>query len=182
MICVKLSNSAHCRVEKVSFAVARQASSAVPIYSDVPTTPFCYLEGSANEIIGRPAFTLTSKKTEVDLVVLSVLELGFGRNPESGAGASIKDIYARAELLGFELCPPEVGPQLRLQYLDQPPDEVLHIAMRPIKTYDGDPFVLNIENSDAGLVLFGCKIGTVDRLFSSALFVFVKPRYAASWN
>jgi len=174
-------DSTHCRVEKVTFAVAGKASSAIPIYNDGPMAPYCHLEGSANEIIGRPAFTLTRTKTEVDLVVLSVFELGFGEH-EGGSGVSIKDIYARAELLGFELCPPEVGPQLRLQYLDQSPGEVLHIAMRPIMKYDGELVVLEIESSEAGLVLFGHKVGALDRTFSRALFVFVKPRYGASWN
>jgi hypothetical protein len=60
----------------------------------------------------------------VDLVILSVFELGFGKQ-NGGSRASITDIYARAELLGFELCPPEIAPQLRLRYLEQPAGEVL---------------------------------------------------------
>src|SRR6516162_10106851 len=100
------------------------ATKPPPIDVDGPTTPFCHLEALANEIIGRPAFALSRTRTEVDLVVLSISALGLGKQ-----GASLKDIYARAKLLGFALCPPEVGPQLRLQYIDQPLGEVLHIAM-----------------------------------------------------
>jgi hypothetical protein len=163
-------DSAHCRIERVSTKVAGQAPPAVRIYND-GTAPYCHLEALANEIIGRPAFTLSRTKSELDLVVLSVFDLGFGKQ-----GASIKDIFARAELLGFTLCPPEVGPQLRLQYLDQPPGELLHIAMQPIARYKGDPVLLDIENADHGLVLFGYTPTAADIMYSRAFYVFVKPR------
>jgi len=170
-------DSENCGIEKVSVEVVGKASPAVPIYNEGPGAPFCHLEELANEIIGRPAFALSRTKTEVDLVVLSISELGFGTQKPS-----INNIYARAESLGFELCPAEVGPQLRLQYLDQPPGELLHIAMQPIARYNGDLVDLDIENGLWGLVLFGYKVGPVTDMYSSALFVFVKPRYGDSWN
>ena len=86
----------------------------------------------ANDILGKPAFTATTSETEVELVVASVAELGFKD------GATRKDIYVRAQELGLDLCPPEVGPQLRLQYTDQPKGEWLVIAMEPITDSDGD--------------------------------------------
>jgi hypothetical protein len=51
---------------------------------------------------------------------------------------SLHDIYARAVALGFELCPAEVGPTLRLNYLDQPLGEFLRIAMQSVSRYDGN--------------------------------------------
>jgi hypothetical protein len=165
-------DSVHCSIEKVtSVKVAELAS---PIDNDGPTTPFCHLEGLANETIGRPAFALSRTRTVVDLVVLSVSELGFGK-----PGASLKDIYARAKSLGFALCPAEVGPQLRLQYLEQPPGEVLHIAMEPIAKYEGDLVSLALENGEWGLVLFGYYVAAVE-MYPGALFAFVKPRYDES--
>ena len=74
----------------------------------------------ANDILGKPAFTAAAKETEVELVRVSVAERGFKN------GATRKDIYQRAQELGLELCPNEVGPQLRLQYKDQPYNEWLH--------------------------------------------------------
>jgi hypothetical protein len=168
-------DSPHCRIEGVGIKVAGQARPVFPIYNG-GAAPYCHLEALANEIIGRPAFALSRTKSELDLVVLSVFELGLKQ------GASIKDIYARAELLGFALCPPEVGPQLRLQYLDQPQGELLHIAMQPIARYNGDLVLLDIENGDHGLVLFGYTSTAADIMYSSALYVFVKPRYDGGWN
>ncbi|MEN9881527.1 MAG: hypothetical protein RLZZ308_710 [Candidatus Parcubacteria bacterium] len=86
----------------------------------------------ANDILGKPAFTATTSKTEVELVVASVAELGFKD------GATRKDIYVRAQEFGLDLCPPEVGPYLRLQYTDQPKGEWLIIAMEPITDLDGN--------------------------------------------
>jgi hypothetical protein len=171
-------DSERCSIEKVvsSTKVAGRGSHASSIGNDGSTTPFCHLEALANEIIGRPAFALSRTRTEVDLVVLSVSELGFGKQ-----GASLNNIYARAESLGFALCPPEVGPQLRLQYLEQPPGEVLHIAMDPITKYDGDRVSLSLENGDWGFVLFGYDVKAVE-MYPRALFAFVKPRYDGGGN
>jgi hypothetical protein len=168
-------NSSHCGIEKVTSVDAAGRASPVS-QNDGSTMPFCRLEDLANEIVGRPAFALNRTRTEVDLVVFSVFELGFGKQ-----GAPLKDIYARAKSLGFALCPPEVGPQLRLQYLEQPPGEVLHIAMEPIAKYDGDLVSLALENGEWGLVLFGYYVAAVE-MYPRALFVFVKPRYGDSKN
>ncbi|MDO8664011.1 MAG: hypothetical protein Q7K44_00445, partial [Candidatus Liptonbacteria bacterium] len=91
----------------------------------------CKIGNWGNDILGNPAFTVSDTETEVDLVNVSVAELGFKN------GAPRKDIYERAVSLGLELCPNEVGPQLRLQYTDQPKGEWLRIAMEPITGSDG---------------------------------------------
>jgi hypothetical protein len=81
---------------------------------------------------------------ELDLVVVSVAELGF---PD---GATLKDIYAKAKTFDLELCPCEVGPQLRLQYMDQPNGEWLLVAMEPITDSDGDPRVFDVGRGGRG--------------------------------
>jgi len=67
-------------------------------------------------------------RTEVNLVVLSVQELGFRVVTPYGA------IRKRAGEIGVQVCPAEVGPALRLQYLDQPKSDehMLRIGMMPI--------------------------------------------------
>lgn len=57
----------------------------------------------------------TSKTTySVNTVELTVGDLAF---PDGG---TLPQIYKRVGELGLELCPLELGPHLRLQYLDQP--------------------------------------------------------------
>lgn len=103
----------------------------------------------ANDILGKPAFTAATEKTEVDLVNVSVAELGFKDD------AHQQDIYQRAQELGLEICPAEVGPQLRLQYKDQSMNEWLFIGMEPIIDSDGDLYVFSVERGDDGRWLDG---------------------------
>lgn len=79
----------------------------------------------ASDILNKTK--LSKSKQSLDLVVRSVKELGFPN------GAQYKDICKAAESQGLDLCPAEAGPQLRLQYPDQPNGEWLVIAMEPIK-------------------------------------------------
>lgn len=110
----------------------------------------CNVGGQAAEILARPAFTLGSQKIDVELVTVSPAQLGFTSDT-----ARLADVYARARELGFELVAAEVGPQLRIQYLDQPMGEFLIIGMEPIRTWSGEPIILNVANGGAGLILIG---------------------------
>jgi hypothetical protein len=124
----------------------------------------------ADEILGRPAFNLSKMRRDARLVVLAVSELGF-----EAEGASLADIYARARQLGFELCPAEVGPQLRLQYLYQPLGEFLHIAMAPIAGHGGEPSDLTVANGGAGLILIGGDAHPNLVMPSTVRFAFIRP-------
>jgi hypothetical protein len=133
----------------------------------------CSIGGSAEEILARPAFTVRTIKTNVDLFVLSAAELGFQTNT-----VPLGEILARAQQLGFELAAAEVGPQLRLQYFDQPMGEFL-IGMEPIKTWNGEPLILSVANGGAGLVLIGRDGSTDAEIPVASRFVFVRSRDAA---
>ena len=84
----------------------------------------------ASDILNKTK--LSKSKQSLDLVVRSVKELGFPNR------AKLEDIYKAAKNQGLDLCPDEVGPQLRLQYSNQPNGEWLVIAMEPIKDSFGD--------------------------------------------
>ena len=125
---------------------------------------------SADEILGRPAFTFAPERRELNLVLRSVVELGF-----DAQGAALAEIHARALRLGLELCPEEVGPQLRLQYSDQPVGQFLHVAMKPQRTYHGDMIDFTLANSGAGLALLGGAARPDIVMAGNVTFVFVRP-------
>jgi hypothetical protein len=128
----------------------------------------------ADEILHRPTFTISKVKMDTQLVVLSVNQLSFGKQ------SSLAAIFARARKLGYELCPPEVAVQLRLQYNDQPIGEFLDIAMEPIATYEGVPVGLSVGNGGAGLMLVGKSVGLDAVADQGTRLVFVRPLQIAT--
>src|SRR5262245_22478821 len=142
----------------------------VDAYRDALDSARIKLGLSADEILGRPAFPYAKMKTDVKLAVLSAAELGV-ESDES----SLSDVYERARRVGLELCPAEVGLQLRLDYRNQPLGEALDIAMAPVATYSGDPTILTLANWGTGLILIGRdgrSESTVNRI---SRFVFALP-------
>ncbi|WP_334529323.1 hypothetical protein [Bradyrhizobium sp. AZCC 2230] len=110
----------------------------------------CGVGNSAAEALARPAFTLSGTSTAVTLLTVTAADLGF-----KGETVRLREIYELAQQLGFGLAPPEIAPQLRLQYLDQPVGEFLVIGMNPIRTWAGEEVILTVANGGAGLILIG---------------------------
>jgi len=119
----------------------------------------------ANDILDKFSLPVEGE-TEINLVLLSVDDLGFIN------GAKYSEICRRAKEFGLELCPPEVGPQLRLQYKDQPDGQWVTIAMEPITDSGGDPLLFGVGRRSDDLWLFG----NSDRFWNSTRqFAFVLP-------
>ncbi|WP_047985575.1 helicase [Ornithinibacillus californiensis] len=68
----------------------------------------------AERLLADEKFTTSETKYNLNTVQITVKDLGY---PD---GATLPQIYERAIELGLELCPLELGPFLRLAYLDQP--------------------------------------------------------------
>ena len=102
-----------------------------------------------NDILGKPAFTVAEKEETIDLVKVTVAELGFKN------GATYKEICDAAASRGLKKCPNEVGPALRLAYTDQPAGEWLRIAMDPIAGSDGDLYIFDVVHDCDGRWLYG---------------------------
>jgi hypothetical protein len=130
-----------------------------------------YAGSLAGQGLDGPNFTVSRTKTDIDLVRLSVAELGF-----EAESAPLAEIHARAAQLCLEPCPAEVAPQLRLQYLDQPVGEFLHVAMNPLATERGDFVGLSVANGGAGLLLLGGDGRPSLSVPSTVHLVFARPR------
>jgi hypothetical protein len=130
----------------------------------------CGIGDTAEQILVAPDFRLGGTPMKLDLVAISVSELGITRE-----NVGLKDIYAQAQKLGFALSSAEIGPQLRLQYFDQPMGEFLDIAMAPIRTRNGASSIFVVANGGAGLLVIGEEVSANTEFYRSSRFVFVRP-------
>jgi len=72
------------------------------------------INGLGRVLFASDKFITSDLRTLLTTAELSVRHLGFPQ------GAATSDVYASAARLGLRLCPLELGPHLRLQFLDQP--------------------------------------------------------------
>lgn len=123
----------------------------------------------AHDVLTGSAFTLAEHEFELNLVRLTVGELGFKD------GAHRTNIYKRALELGLKLCPLEVGPQLRLQYSDQPKLGSLQIAMKPQRDSEGHESQFRVVHGGDGFAwLVGDHKHPDDFWKENEYFIFVK--------
>jgi len=118
------------------------------------------------DILQSKGFTTLKNPEQIEIVRLKVRDLGFKN------GATTQEIYTKAEELGLELCPAEVGPNLRLQYLDQPLGEYFWIAMKQITDRGGYPSAFELGRNDVGLWLRGNWAHPASRWIPGLEFVF----------
>lgn len=108
----------------------------------------------AKDMMGKPAFALSDKPYETDLVTLTPRELGFTSTPRTDK-LMTKEFCAKWSVENLdgqviELCEPEDGPQLRLQYDDQVNGEVVWMAMERIVASGGFPDVFRVGRGGDG--------------------------------
>ena len=124
----------------------------------------------ATQLLQNDDFKVVGEHRRADLVEVSVRDLGFN-------GTTRYDkIVERAKELGLEVCPAEVGPQLRLQYTDQPFGEYLIVAMNAISGRGGGPHVFVVGRDGDGLWLSTDDGRSDDEWRPDYRFVFLRPR------
>ena len=98
----------------------------------------------AKDMLHSQDFVTAKDKERIDLVRLKVGDLGLAGYPTTD------QIYGQVKDLGLDLCPPEVGPQYRLAYKNQPMYEWLNIGMKQITDSGGGPSVFRLARYDDG--------------------------------
>ncbi|OGG49159.1 hypothetical protein A3G63_01095 [Candidatus Kaiserbacteria bacterium RIFCSPLOWO2_12_FULL_52_8] len=124
----------------------------------------------AQQLLESADFKVIGERQQVDLVEVFVRSLGFT------TATRYDQICSRAKELGLELCPAEVGPQLRLQYKDQPLGEYLIVAMKAISVRDGHPRVFTVDRGGGGLWLSADRGRPDGEWGPGHRFVFLRPR------
>ncbi|WP_458123987.1 helicase [Paenibacillus sp. Z3-2] len=102
-------------------------------------------------LIADDKFTTSDTKCSLQAVELTVKKLGF---PD---GATTSQIFERASELDLELCPLELGPHLRLVYLDQP------------EGYSGNP--IQPHRAPVGSITIASEILTEDEDFPKGFYL-----------
>lgn len=138
------------------------------------------LNEHAETLLSHEVFEVTFPQS-VHVVSATVGDLGFCE------GARLNEIFTAAKKRGWELCPPETGPYLRMALLEQAsaPDSLLSVgraptsaitvASRPLHEDDGYPkgFYLRVIDGRPWLRGYRCDGG---HLWSSDdMFAFRRP-------
>jgi RNA polymerase sigma factor (sigma-70 family) len=145
----------------------------------------CRISLWSTQALENPDFPMVAAEITVDIVVVSMLEMGFAE----GELATLDTIYDRAKQMGLETCPVETAAHLRLQFLDQPDwstEERLgefFVGSEPfVLTREGFPKIFSVVRDDSvphletGIGLWLISNGTVeagdeehpDRLFNAS--------------
>jgi hypothetical protein len=124
----------------------------------------------AISLMVNSSFWVARKQTVIDLVMVTSADLGLEEKK-----VEIGLVYRRAQIrFGLSLCPPEVGPQFRLQFPTQTREEWYSVAMKPIVDYVGRPSMFRIEHFRTGLCLAGFHGDNEAIRYNHCRFIFAK--------
>ena len=165
------------RIEKVAMTIGQKSEEELideletRVKSDNPEKKI-YISNYVKQMIQNPEFTVVQKPKEINLVRLKVSDLGFPGT------ATTEQIYQKIAELGLELCPPEVGLYLRLEYEEifkraQPKDDSFRVGMKPIADSGDDLSLLRVSRRDGGQWLGTCCGGPSSQWNQTSGFAFV---------
>lgn len=124
------------------------------------------LSNYSESMLRKLEFVVSEQSEWMRLVHISVGSLGFRER------TTYAQIVKRAQELGLEVCPPDVGPEYRAQYRDQSMGEWLWIAMESITDSDGNPSIFSLGHVDDGLRLYDNWVNPGSGWYPDSLFVF----------
>ena len=111
----------------------------------------CRISKWSVQALLHPDFPVTEEEQEVDVIVMTLLNIGFSKDEL----VTLETILKRARELGLEICTPELAVQLRLQFVDQPDwstgDHLgeFFVASEAINLYDdGIPKIFSVIRDD----------------------------------
>ena len=112
----------------------------------------CRVSFWSTQALENPDFPVAAEEMTVDIVVISMLEMGFAE----GELATLDTIYNRAKQMGLETCPVETAAQIRLQFRDQPDYATgerlgeFFVGSEPfILTREGFPKIFSVVRDDS---------------------------------
>ncbi len=126
------------------------------------------LGNDALEIIYAPEFVLSPEEKDIDVTLITPEQLGFKEVVTQEA------IFNRAFEIGLDLCPAELGPQLRLQFTTQPESDhhSVFIAMEPIAIKNGKMKMFSLNHHDEALWLHGKSTYSESTYSTKVQFIF----------
>ena len=98
----------------------------------------------SEQVIKNKKFAVETAERKLELFAATVKEIT-GKDQ-----ASVSEIYARLNELGFGICPHETALQLRREYKDQPMDEWRIVISEPLADSDGFLNVLRVVRGQDG--------------------------------
>lgn len=121
----------------------------------------------AHILFDDPAFTTAESSRWVLVTEVTVAELGLM------VGATSAEIFGKARCVGLELCPLELAPCFRLQFLDQIEGPYLTVASRKTRDDDAYPNGFYLRRVDGELWLRGYQ-ATAEHIWEpTSRFVFL---------
>ena len=116
----------------------------------------CNVNEEAQAVVADESFTMATGITKVEVVKISGADLGF----DSSVSREEVCVRATSPEYGLTLCPAEVGPQLRRQYMDQPDWDRLLIAMQPVVLSDAVQYIFAVEQQGPKAMLKAYRDGS----------------------
>ncbi|MFA6227118.1 MAG: hypothetical protein WC631_01380 [Candidatus Paceibacterota bacterium] len=128
------------------------------------------MDRMVKDIIHSPAFRVSGTEQDVELVNVSNEQLGFKD------GAYYMDTCKRALMLGLDMCPAEVGPQLYLQLKeDMPSGTSVVVAMEAMLDSENYLKVFTVNCDVRGeLYLLTCICHPHSKFFAHRRFLFLR--------